>query len=313
MDLMTKLSKKGKLERITEELSKARRYLIILGVALITLLIVNIVLYNGIERVSSSATYLNNFNNLDSVKTWEKFKEEHGALNPSQVLSKEVSVSVNSMHWFEELLYPKTIVALHITIQTNFQSKIFFKLPSVLILLLDQKENIRGKLYIQYSSEDSALSGSQEAKYTYWFKVPSDMQGEKYSVIVEVFGVVDSGKSVNFWSLDRSISKKEDDIYGEIPYWYYEGWDTLRYLEFLAYDRTEARSPPPFLNYITNVSLAFTVAGVISAIYVLMWLVWSRIREFVKDKVPNLKIYLEFVMLFFFFFTLLLILITLAH
>ena len=300
-------------QNLYEKLKEAKRYFVILVIALVALSLTNYFLYFGLVRVPSSATYLENFDNMASVKKWDSFKEEYLSLDPNRVESRGVSVAVNAMDWLEELVHPKGVVAVHVNVQVSL-GKNYLKYPSILILILDQKDNIRGKLYIQYGSEDSFLSGEEQREYVFFFKVSSDMQGEKYTAIVEVFGKIDYDKETNYMELTNTIYRDHDVVYGLVPKWHYEGINSLRSIEFFAYDIKDFRTPPSLFEYMVNVpSLSFVVAGLLSTSFVLIILARNRLKKFVGEKIPNLKIYVGFAVLFFFFFILLLILITLSR
>lgn len=208
---------------------------------------------NGILTVTSNAIFIKNFDGFENLKNWNQFKEEYTGLKPEESLNSiSMKLSFNSI--FEEVLYPKSVTGIHIEIDTTDSDK-FLQKRSFLIILLDQNERIRGKLYTRYESSDCFLKGTT-TEFIFWFKFPDDMRGEKYSVIVELLGLHDYYTPVSWGSLTDEVKWKYDDVYGQLP--------SRNNLDFLAYRRNETKVAPSS-SIINPLSLAFEASLFISS------------------------------------------------
>ena len=253
------------------------------------------VLYVGIVRVPSTATYLVNFNNLETVMDWNDFKKAEPQLDPTLIaapfLSSGVLVNLSAMNWEDELLQPKTVISFHVSINTGLQTQYSLKLSSLVLLLLDQNDRIRGKLYTQQSSPDFFIFGSNKTDYTFWFEVPSDMQNQQISIIVELFGIVDYSTSINYQEL---LTNANDAIYGSLPP-YQNRPLSGDYFRIRSYDRIYAHTSVVY-SFFSLASYSLTLAGLISTVLSIpIWL-----KEKSKDWSKRNKVYVVFGILFLF-------------
>lgn len=295
----------GKTKKVLpKELKRAIRLVMIWVVVFIFgLAVVGGVLYTGITGVPSSATYLTNFNDLDTTKLWDNFKTSQPQLDPSllessALVSSGVWVNVSAMGLGEELFQPKTVISFHVSISTvlGYSS---LKLPSLLVFLLDQNDRIRGKLYAQQSSPDFFVAGQNKTDYTFWFRVPSDMQNHEISIIVELFGIVDYSSSINYQNL---YSNANDAVYGSLPSWQYP--QSGSYFRLWSYDRIKTHTPVVY-SVISMASYSWVLAGVISTM--LSVPIWLRNRS--EDWWKRNKIHVIFGMLFLFTYFVVLLLV----
>lgn len=303
-------------QKIVNSLKPAFVWLVIF---LFLTLFASVLIYNGFAKIPSSAIYLNNFDDFYAVKTWTAFKTDYPALDP-QLISQfpyqrnDINITVNTMDWWEEFTHPKNVLALHVRIKVNL-GKLWLKLPSVLILLLDQTDRIRGKLYVQYSSEDFFLNGNNETEFTFWLKIPQNMQGQNYRAIVELFGIVDSSKSVNYQSIYTPDTfhgivqpfMENDDVYGTLPSWYYIGSE-YRYFLFLAHDQCEGYIP----QYLSIYSLAlysWTIAGVIMSFSAFLVIARDKLIAYWRRN----SLFVSFAILFVLFFAILFLIVVSTH
>jgi hypothetical protein len=220
--------------------------------------VVNVVVYSGFfVGVPSSAISLSNYNDLEKVKTWTDLKADYPALDQKGLQETfGVAVNITGMNTIEEFTRPKELLLFHVEMKTDL-GKRWLKLPSILVLLLDQNERIRAKLYIQQTSEDFFLTGSNGTEYTFWFSIPSNMRGQNYRVLTLLFGVVDNTKEVDYSRIKTypEIQIKpqpfveHDEYYGNLPSWYYKEdsvTNQYRYLAYLTFSQFEARIPNRF-------------------------------------------------------------------
>lgn len=249
---------------------------------LLSVLFISIILYQGIVRAPSSAVYLKHFDTPDALKTWDDFKTNQPSLDPSLLSSPyqpelNVWINISFPSLWNEIILPKTVVSIDVSVKSNFLDKSVLKLQSLLVLLLDQNEKVKGKLYTQQSAPDFFLSGKNETNFTFWFNVPSDMQNQKYTIIVELFGLVDTSQSINYQRLHEESYYIDENygIYGSLPGWNYR-YPNQAYFKFLAYERVDAHAP--FVFSILSLALySWTFASVISTVITII--IEFRIRK----------------------------------
>jgi len=260
-------------QRLRDNFIKAIRLLgLWFIIFLIAVAILGGVFYAGIAKVPSTATYFVNFNNLETIKNWNDLKKAEPQLDPTTVESpffySGVWVNVSAMSWEEEALQPKTVISFHVAISTDLQKMYSLKLQSLVLLLLDQNERIRGKLYTQQSSPDLFISGQNKTDYTFWFNVPNDMQNQQISTIVELFGIVDYSTSINYQSL---YADANDGIYGTLPP-HKDPTLSGDYFRLRSYDRTYAHTPVVY-SYFSLALYSLTLAGLFSTLVAIpIWL-----------------------------------------
>lgn len=290
-------------EKPEKDLVKAKRTVLIwIGLTAILVLVVGVILYNGIIGVPSSATFLQNYS-LDSSKTWDSLKSEHPELD-SNLLSTPflptptVWVNISGAGLLDEIVRPKSVVTFQVILRANSLDKSSLKLQSLLVLVLDQNGRIRGKIYIQQASPDFFLGGNNETDYAFWFNVPSDMQDQRYSVIVELFGIVDTSDSINYQQLGQQslYLTSNDNVYGTLPSWNYQNRYSS-YFAFQSYSRTEMHTPQTY-SFISLASYSWTLAGALSTLFTFMIWVKDRSADWRKRNKPYIIFGILFLVLF---------------
>jgi hypothetical protein len=253
--------------------------------------------------VPFSATYLTNFDNPDLIKSWDAFKTDQPALNPTTLSSPyfphyEVKVNISETGLLDEIVHPKTIVCFHVSVKTEFLDKSILKLQSLLVLALDGNEKVRGKLYMQQSSPDLFLSGNNETDYTFWFGVPPNMQNQKYTIVVELFGVVDTSESINYQRIseDASLFDQNYGIYGRVPSWRYSNQNSA-YFRLLAYDRIDSQTPTVYSIW-SLAGYTWTLATASSVLITLLIGLRNRSKEFWKKNRLSVVFCVIFLVLF---------------
>lgn len=302
----------------TEKPRKAfKRIMTWLVIFVVLTFVMNVVVYSGFfVGIPSSATSMNNFDDFERVSTWSDFKTTYPALNP-QVLrtSYNVVINVTNMNPIEEFTRPKDYLLFHVKITTSFE-RMWLKLPSVLVLFLDQNERIRGKLYLQQTSEDFFLTGQNETEYTFWYRIPSNMRGQNYRIVVELFGVVDNTQSIDYSRIKPLGVKPQpfsehDDYYGNLPSWYYKDdsiTNEYRYLNFLALHDFQA-TMPEFISIYGLALYAWTITGIIATFSAFIVLARQRIKSYWERN----KVVVSFAILFIIFLEILFIMFVLTH
>lgn len=291
--------------------------LIWLIVFILLTLFVNVVVYEGFfVGTPSSATFVKNFDDFERVKTWKDLKSMFPALDPQNIPQWHgILVNVTPMTALEDFNRPKKMLLFNVKIQTDLDKR-WLKLPSILVLLLDQNDRIRGKLYVQQTSEDSFLTGKNDTEYTFWFSIPSNMRGQNYRIVVELYGVVGNTREIHyerikspqyFYGTPQPFLDYED-YYGGLPSWYYSENNENRYLEFLAFNQFEAYIPS-YISIFGLASYAWLLAGILSTFSLLMVLT----RKWIKAYWKRNSIYVTFAGLFVIFFLALFVIIVLTH
>jgi hypothetical protein len=203
----------------------------------------------------------------------------------------------------------------HVEIKTNLEG-FWLKLPSVLVLLLDQNERIRGKLYAQQGSEDFFLTGQNKAEYTFWYHIPSDIRGQNFRIVVELFGVMDNTQSIDYSRIKPLGVKpqpfsEQDGYYGNLPSWYYKN-DSItsdyRYLTFLTFNDFEA-TIPEFISIPSLALYAWTITGIVAVFSTLI--VFAR--QWMKSYWERNKVGVSFAILFLVFLIIFFVIIVLTH
>lgn len=273
-----------------ERLRKATRpFLTWLVIFAVLTFVMNVVVYSGFfVGIPSSVASLNNFDDFEKVSTWSNFKTTYPALDPQNIVQSTYGVTnnVTGMNALEEFTRPKDFLIFHVEIKTNLE-RMWLKLPSVLVLFLDQNERIRGKLYVQQSSEDFFLTGRNSTEYTFSFRIPSNMRGQNYRIVVELFGVVDNTQSVDYSRIKPLGVKPQpfsehDDYYGDLPSWYYKTdsiTNEYRYLTFLMFNDSQA-TMPEFVSIYGLALYAWTITGIIAAFSALIVLTRKKIKSY---------------------------------
>jgi len=280
-------------------------------------LVMNVVVYSGFFiGIPSSATSLNNFDDFERVSTWNDFKTTYPALDP-QILptNNNIMINVTNMNIVEEFTRPKDFLLFHVKIKTTI-GRMWLKLPSILVLLLDQNERIRGKLYVQQTSEDFFLTGQNETEYTFWFRIPSNMRGQNYRIVLDLFGVVDNAQSVDYsrikplWVKPQPFSE-HDEYYGSLPSWYYKDdsmTNEYRYLNFLAFNDFQA-TIPEFISIYGLALYAWTITGIIATFSAFLVIAREKIKSYWKRN----KLIVAFAILFVVLLEIFFIILVLTH
>jgi hypothetical protein len=288
-----------------------------LVIFVVLIFVMNVVVYSGFFiGTPSSATFLNNFDDFERVRTWSNFKTTYPALDPQTLRTNyNVMINVTNMNVIEEFTRPKDFLLFHVKIKTSFEW-MWLKLPSILVLFLDQNERIRGKLYVQQTSEDYFLTGQNETEYTFWYRIPSNMRGQNYRIVVELFGVIDSTRSIDYsrikpLGLKPQPFSEHDDYYGNLPSWYYKDdsiTNEYRYLNFLAFTDSQA-TIPEFVSIYGLALGAWTITGIIVTFSVFIVVARQKIKSYWERN----KVIVSFAILFIIFLEILFVIFVLTH
>lgn len=314
----------GTNEKAIEAKKVLKEFGIIALIFLVVMLGVGVLFYNGFfYKVPSSATYLTNFNNLDSVKSWDSFKTTYPQIDPKTLEASQslytntnpnpLSVTITEPNWLESATTPKTCIYFNVAIKTNFwvndyynpHSKGSLTQPSLLIFLLDQNDRIRGKLYTIQGSSDFVMNADNESDATFYFNVPKDMENQPISIIVELFGVQTSTTDYNYYnSYDNQIRHSgyidiSDPVYGSIPaktsQYLQDGYQNIN---FLVFSRIPSQTPATY-SVIELAGYSETLSVAVSALLAFGYLVRNRTYEWRTKHRFHIAVVLMFIVTYF--------------
>lgn len=194
---------------------KAKEALCIILLGLGVYIFVNYYLISGLIDPPEDAVYIKNFDDKELIKTWDALKEEHEySIDPKKITawsSIQRRIYYNSM--INELKYANNLATINLNIILSMKDK-FLLSPHILLIVLDDNGYVRGKLYVPLSLGDIPSQGIFTK--TFWFRVPSDMENERFSVIIELFGKVESSYDIE-WGHTIEIHQGYDEVYGLLP------------------------------------------------------------------------------------------------
>jgi hypothetical protein len=224
---------------------------------------------NGILQVPDTEIFLSNYNDLDKTKTWDQLRGENPSLDPSRApwskmagAPKPTSMTIEPVNEWEEFAYPKTVVAVHLNITIGSSTTYYLRAPTLLVLILDENGEIRGKLCTSAPSPESSDS-RQSFEIRFWFRLPQGMVERQYGIVAELFGKTDwkpafQGDRMNIISDQLFVV---DDVYGVLPAWDYSASHSYYsvYYTLLDYARDDIRVAPPstfsFRNMVGDISI----------------------------------------------------------
>ncbi len=278
-----------------------------LAVLVISYVGLNYSLTNGILQVSSDEIFLSNYDDLDKVKTWDQLRTDHPSLDPSrapgsgmQYPTKPATLTAEPLDKWEEFKYPKTIVALHLRITVE-SSPMNLRAPALLILVLDESDRIRGKLYTAAPSPEPSET-QQSYAVRFWFRLPSDMVERQYRVVAELFGKMeDKSASQSAYSgmMETGAWFELDRVYGTLPAWSYPSNYAIgaSVYTLLAYQRDDSRVAPPstfsFRNMVGDISI---VSALIPSLLGAVFVFRKRLTSLLKQS-PELASGLVYILL----------------
>jgi len=261
----------------------------------------------GVIQVPKTDLFLVQYNDLDKVKTWDQLKSEHPSVDPakaglgSTTIATGVSLTVRPWSAWDELLYPKSVVPISVTVSVESATQ-YLQSPTLLVLLLDENDKIRGKLFTAALMPEP-MDGPISAEVRFWFRVPADMIERRYAIVAELFGLMQYKPNLSLPSgpgmtLLGYQYQQIDNIYGLLPAW--PEHPTLR-----AYARSESRLAPStsisFSSMLSDISLISVVLPALTGILVAFR---RRGANFVRRN-PELSAVLNYVSVSVVFFLLL--------
>jgi len=223
----------------------------------------------GVRQVPEDEIFLSNFDDLDKAKIWDELKTDHPSLDSSRAAwsgmppsPKLVALTIEPADKWEEFKYPKTVVAVHLQITVENDRK-NLRAPTLLVLVLDENDRIRGKLYTPVPSPEPSET-REKYGIRFWFRLPQNMIERQYRVVAELFGKMEDktmSPSAYSGATETGALFELDSVYGALPAWDY----TRSYSSYasiytlLDYQRDDNRIAPPstisFRNILTDTTL----------------------------------------------------------
>lgn len=253
-------------------------------------------LISGPLQVPKTDIFLSNYDNFENLKTWDQLRTEHKSLDPSLVptTSPFVALNILPVDMLEELEYPKTVVALHFefTLQSGTP---YISSPTLLILVLDGNNRIRGKLFTPIAIPEPQQAQAQVFGDRFWFTLPKDMVEGRYEVVAEWFGAPPNPYQYypGVPAMDQMVDS--DNVYGALPAWQYEGSIATRYA-LLDFARDDNRIAPPstfsWRNMLGDVSL---ISALIPAVGATFYALRKRLGDSLQN--PDLSLGIGYLIL----------------
>ena len=236
---------------------------------------------------------LSNYNDPDRWKTWDELKNEHLSLDPSKAhwsqsefVQKQTTLRILPVDWWDELLHTKTGIAIHLEFRMDTENR-YLESPSILVLVLDENGEIRGKLYTSIPRPELS-ENSRNCTIRFWFDLPQDMLEKRYAIVAELFGKMQSRFGYSPYGGPTDITGERfiaDSVYGLLPY-----WDTTAsyssdaaYYTMLNYAREDNRVAPPssfsLRNMLDDISL---VSAFIPALLTGLLVIRKRLVTYAK-------------------------------
>lgn len=137
----------------------------------------------------------------------------------------------------------------------------YLRAPTLLVLVLDENGEIRGKLCTSAPSPEPSDSG-QSFAIRFWFRLPQGMVERQYGIVAELFGKIDWKPTIQ-GNMMNSIPGQMftvDNVYGVLPAWDYSAsYSAPTYYALQDYSRDDSRVAPPsifsFRNMVGDISI----------------------------------------------------------
>lgn len=294
------------------EFKRSRRYLIIIGIALVFFIAFNALYYFGVSSpLTNTPLTLANYNSETQDKTWTQLSSAYPWLVPSSspfVGSYSYKLNVSDA---DSIFWPKNFLVFRVAITPPTSPYAYYQppkigLPSILVMVIDQNGLVRGKLFVQLSSADNYVNSQTSLYLT--FAIPSDLQGSQLTVIAELWGIgnYNTGQVVSQIPLNYP---NIDPVYGEFPANPQASGNSA--FAMLGYDQQRFSTVMPWPESILQIGPVVGVAGFLSAsISALTWYS-RRLARFLKRAFPEFQAFVLFAVLAFFFLALFMILVAL--
>lgn len=260
----------------------------------------------GLWQAPENAIFISNYDNLDKAKTWDQLKGQFPSLDPSRVWggasqnSKQITLSIEPVDRWDEFFYPKTVIMVRVQIVVEKGIR-ELRIPTLLILVLDENDRVRGKLYTPAPSPEPS-DDRQAYRVEFWFRLPQNMIERRYSIAAELFGKPGLKTTTSGYTGLTEVTTQYyqlDATYGMIPAWDYSRYYSTdaAYYTLLDYARDDNRiAPPSTLNFRSVLADSTLAATLISSVLTGTLLLRKRIVSFAKSS-PELTIGIGYVAL----------------
>lgn len=209
--------------------------------------------------------------NSDKAVTLETLLQEHQFIQPQGMKSSDdVDLDITVDYW-DKLFYPKDLFLVRTSVTNNYGHTLWY--PTILVLVMDSRDYVRGKTIIELWGEDNAIENEQTVVYSFHFKVPEDMQGDNVFIRAFLYGEF-SYEYPYHGNVGDILPTTEDDVYGRLPY----DSDRDRFLSSIS---GKFKTYPPFANYVFQVvSVIGTFVSVFLFTLSFMAILGEKLRKF---------------------------------
>ena len=178
-------------------------------------------------------------------------------LKDSWYVSTTINSEISTQYW-DKVVYPKSLFVFHVEIENTGSNTLWHS--SILVLIVDSSNYVRGKYLIQLWSEDNGIKAKNTSNYILYFDVPDDMKGRDFYVKALLYGKVGSSYST---STDL-IGMREDDVYGWLPSDWQHEW-------FLSKTENNFHAYPSLVYYVFQVVSFATNFIFVIVLAVMLW------------------------------------------
>ena len=130
---------------------------------------------------------------------------------PSQG-APEIRIYIN---YWDKILYAKNQLVFKTLIENKYSDPFWY--PSILVLIMDSRDYVRGKTLIQLIGDGNGIPASGIALYSFHFQIPDDIRGEPIYIKVFLYGER-AREYPGHTSMSEILEIREYGAYGRLPY-----------------------------------------------------------------------------------------------
>jgi hypothetical protein len=257
-------------------LSEAKTYLVMISLGLIINFIFWHLSFNGwyFYNIPEGSFSLNNID-VNNAMTLETLLDKYEYIKPDRYIYEQMEI-VTYVQPMDKMIYPKDHFVFEVTIKNNNDRDTLWY-PSMLVLITDSRDYVRGKTFIQLLSEDNGIKSGETKIFIFFFKVPEDMKGDNIYVDVSLYG--ESYYEYSSYSASEDIlSTVIDDTYGQLPCDYQKNL-------YLGTIQTRFKTFPSYQDYVflQPISMITSLIPILLLIFSYLRIFKARMTKFLNS------------------------------
>lgn len=197
----------------------------------------------------------------------------------------QIHFNLSTQYW-DKVLYPKDLFVLRVSIKNSGSNTLWY--PSILILIIDSSDLVRGKHFIQLWSADDSIKPGVSKEYILYFHVPDDMKAQNFFAEAVLYGKIEY--SCPQITMYNQLLMLENKIYGTIPEDPNRNW-------LLAETNGFFHSYPPCVPYVFQV-ISIATNTLFTAILVIMVRTSEKTKKALSAYIPFITIPIFMAILF---------------